>query len=79
MSFPQTFSKGDVRRSANNQADVVALKFDGFVEVADAAQASAPKESYEDLQAAAKELGIPANQSREALTQAIADELGDDE
>lgn len=66
---PGVYVKGDVERVANTPARAVALVFDGF-----RLKEAVPAEdtSYRDLQAQAKELGIPANQSADDLRAAIA-------
>ena len=46
--------------------------------VAPAVEPAAEEVSYRDLQARAKELDIPANQSREDLEAAIAEAQSDD-
>ena len=59
------YVKGDRTRIANTKADAVQAVWDGY----------APQggdSDYRALQAKAKDLGIPANQSAEALTEAIA-------
>lgn len=67
----QNFQKGDDIRTANTAADEVALRFRGFVPVATNAMQRAVVD-YRDLQVQAKELGIPANQTAQELTDAIA-------
>lgn len=67
---PGTYVKGDSVKVANTAARAVALRFDGYT-----LHEATPAEdtSYRDLQAQAKELGIPANQSEAALRAAIAE------
>jgi len=55
-------------RAASTAADAVDLVWNGYVPVADQ-----PAPSRSDLQAQAKALGIPANQTSEALLAAIAE------
>lgn len=64
-----TYVKGDSLAVANTTARAVALTFDGYE-----LRKEIPSEgaSYRDLQAKAKELGIPANQSEDDLRVAIA-------
>jgi hypothetical protein len=66
---PGVYVKGDSEKVANTPARAVALVFDGYT-----LKETVPAESasYRDLQAQAKELGIPANQSEGALREAIA-------
>lgn len=66
---PGVYVKGDDERVANTPARAVALVFEGF-----SLKETIPAEgaTYRDLQAQAKELGIPANQSEGALRDAIA-------
>lgn len=68
---PGVYVKGDVVRTATTPAKAVALVFNGFVR-----QAPVPPSEdadYRDLQAQAKELDIPANQSADVLREAIFD------
>jgi hypothetical protein len=67
---PGTYRKGDDVRYADSAATAVNLAFTGYVR--DSAESLAEGTDYRDLQAQAKELGIPANQSKEALAEAIA-------
>lgn len=67
---PGTYVKGDSVRTANRRSDAVALVFEGYRLKE---QVPAEDTSYRDLQAQAKELGIPANQSEAALREAIAE------
>ena len=49
MTFPKQFKKGDLVREANTPADEVSLKFDGFKEVVESANADvdlAPDEPF---------------------------------
>lgn len=66
---PGVYVKGDSVKTANTAAKAVALVFEGYQ-----LQEQVPAEdtSYRELQAEAKELGIPANQSDSALRKAIA-------
>lgn len=80
------YVKGDQTRVANTKADAVQAVFDGFAPVKSNSEDSSASKggsedssaSYRDLQAQAKELDIPANQSAEALEQAISDALSDE-
>jgi hypothetical protein len=66
---------GDGRsRAVTTEADKVAATWDGFVlnEDPTGASQSAEKVDYRDLQAKAKEAGIPANQSADDLQKALA-------
>jgi len=67
-----TYVKGDSAKVATSRAQAVALVFDGYV-----FRGESPSEDvdYRDLQAQAKELGIPANQSADALREQIDAEL----
>lgn len=69
---PGVYVKGDQERVATSTRSAVALVFDGFVLVD---ESPAPDASYSDLQAQAKELGIPANQSADTLRTLIDEEL----
>lgn len=66
---PGIYVKGDREKVADTPARAVALAFEGYV-----LKDTVPSEtaSYRDLQAQAKELGIPANQSEQHLREAIA-------
>lgn len=79
---PGVYAKGEKTRYAGSAAEAVAAVFDGYKLVE--ASSDVPAEGtvdnhdedstdYRDLQAQAKELGIPANQSAEALRAAIDD------
>lgn len=65
---PGTYIKGDDVRSASNAAEAVALAFQGYKRQTADFLADV---DYRDLQEQAKALGIPANQSKEALAEAI--------
>jgi hypothetical protein len=67
MDFPATFVKGDQTRVAHNPSDAVKARFDGFQLLG----AGAGQVDYADLQEQAKRRGIPANQSKEALVDAL--------
>lgn len=70
----QYFQKGTDVRVATTAADEVALRFKGFAPVAVTALVEVDTFAgvgYRDLQATAKELGIPANQSAQELIDAI--------
>ena len=67
---PGLFVKGDKVRNAVTPAQAVQAAWEGFVAAPD--QAEQESASYADLQAQAKELGIPANQSAVKLAEAIA-------
>jgi len=69
-TFPATYAKGDQRRSVHTAADAVKARFAGFKLIA-----AEDGVDYRDLQAQAKELEIPANQSAEELQEAINAEL----
>lgn len=85
MAFPKTFTRGDSTRYAHSASDVVRLQFDGFVEGAASAgeRAETPNvpapvsddgedgPSYAELQEQAKAHGIRANQSYDALFEAL--------
>lgn len=66
---PGVYVKGDDEKVANTASRAVALIFEGY-----RLKETVPAEdtSYRDLQAQAKEFGIPANQSEAALRAAIA-------
>lgn len=66
---PGVYVKGDVEKVANTPTRAVELIFEGY-----RLKESVPAESatYRDLQAQAKEFGIPANQSEPVLREAIA-------
>lgn len=68
---PGIYVKGDQKRAAHTARDAVALVFDGFK----LEESTAPGEdvSYRDLQAQAREHGIPANQTADVLRAAIAE------
>ena len=67
---PGTYVRGDTTRYARTRAQAVAFVWDGFRP----ATAQQPEDvDYRNLQAQAKALGIPANQSAEALQKAIVD------
>lgn len=63
-----TYVKGDRVRFASNAVQVVQAKWEGFVR-ADQADVDV---DYRDLQARAKSLGIPANQPKAKLAEAVA-------
>jgi hypothetical protein len=63
------YTKNGVDRVADTPTRAVALSFDGFTLKE---QVPAESATYRDLQAQAKDLGIPANQSEAALRDAIA-------
>lgn len=68
---PGTYvNKDGDQRVAKNARQAVALAFEGY-----ALKEAVPAEdaTYRDLQAQAKELGIPANQSETTLRAAIAE------
>lgn len=69
---PGTYVKGDVARVASSRSQAVAFVFDGYVRKV---EAPAEDADYRDLQAQAKELGIAANQSADALREQIDAEL----
>ena len=72
----QHFQKGTDVRVATTAADEVALRYEDFIPVVVNAAAAATVTvatgvDYRELQAAAKALGIPANQSADELEVAI--------
>lgn len=67
---PGVYVKDGVEKHANTVARAVALAFEGY-RLKEEVPASGA--SYRDLQSQAKELGIPANQSEDALRAAIAE------
>lgn len=71
---PGTYVKGDVVKVATSTKRAVALVFDGYRRKVDG-----PSEDvdYRDLQAQAKELDIPANQSADALREQIDAKLNE--
>lgn len=69
MSEAQIYVKGDQTRRVYTPAQRVAAVWDGFKP---ASEVTADDTDYRDLQAQAKVLGIPANQSKDALVAAIA-------
>jgi hypothetical protein len=69
---PGIYRKGLEVRTAETASEAVALKFAGFVKQTAAALDDV---DYRDLQQQAKDLGIPANQAKTALAQAIADHV----
>lgn len=71
---PGTYVKGDVTKVATSTKRAVALVFDGYRRKVDGPSESA---DYRDLQAQAKELDIPANQSAEALREQIDAKLNE--
>ena len=66
---PGTFAKGNIVRRADRPVDVVALRFAGWKRVEEQTPDDA---SYRELQEQAKSVGIPANQSTDALLEALA-------
>ena len=67
---PGVYRKGHETRVADNAAQAVQLAFDGYQR--ETPQAVAAEFDRAALQARAKELGIKANQSSEALAEQIA-------
>ena len=67
---PGLFVKGDAVRFAQTPAQAVQAAWDGFVAAPE--QVETVETPYADLQAQAKALGIPANQSAAKLAEAIA-------
>ena len=67
---PGLYVKGDKVRNALTPAQAVQAVWDGFVAAPE--QAEQVETPYADLQAQAKALGIPANQSAAKLAEAIA-------
>lgn len=75
---PGVYRKGHETRVADNASEAVRLTFDGYRP--QTAETVASESDYRDLQAQAKVLGIPANQGKEALAEAIASHVpGTDE
>jgi hypothetical protein len=68
---PGTYTKGEDVRHASSPSEAVALVFAGYRP--QTAASVAESADYRDLQAQAKGLGIPANQSKADLAQAIAE------
>lgn len=66
---PGVYVRGDQTRLARTPGAAVAAVWDGF---RPATQQQTEDADYRDLQAQAKRLGIPANQSKDALAAAIA-------
>lgn len=66
---PGVYRKGDTARIARTAADAVDLKFRGFSRVGD--EPTEDGLDYRELQRQAKEAGIPANQSKEALAEEL--------
>ena len=64
-----TYVKNGRRKTAASRRDAVALVFDGYTLEKPVVSEEA---TYRELQAKAKDLGIPANQSEAALREAIA-------
>lgn len=62
------YVKGDSVRRCDTNASVVAARWEGYVLLENQDVESV---DYRDLQAQAKALGVPANQSKEALEAAI--------
>lgn len=74
---PGVYRKGHDVRVADTNAQAVALTYDGFQP--QTAEAVESELSRSELQAQAKALGIPANQSSAALAEAIASHVPEDE
>lgn len=69
----QTYAKGDSIKTATSPAEKVALEFEGYKPVAETV---AENVDYRDLQAQARQLGIPANQRKDALAAYVAKSAG---
>ena len=69
----KTYVKGSETRLVRTVAQEVAAKFEGFKPAAEASveEASVEDADYRELQEQAKAAGIPANQSKEALFEAV--------
>lgn len=66
-TYPQTFVKGDRTKVAHNAADAVKARFEGY-----RPYVAESTVDYSELQAQAKLRGIPANQSKDALVEALS-------
>lgn len=72
---PGVYVKGDNVQVATSASNAVALVFNGYARQDESPAADA---DYRDLQAQAKELGIKANQSADALHEQIDAKLSED-
>jgi hypothetical protein len=64
---PTLYKKGEQTRFAYTPADVVKMKFEGFVPASDVAEDA----SYAELREQAKALGVPVKGNREILAKAV--------